>query len=30
MDADSFLLLTALRTIRNEIAQQSGLTQYID
>ena len=30
MDADSFLAIDTLRTIRNEIAQQSGLTQYID
>ena len=30
MDAESFLAIDTLRTIRNEIAQQSGLTQYID
>ena len=30
MDAESFLSIDVLRTIRNEIAQQSGLTQYID
>lgn len=30
MDADSFLAIDTLRTIRNEIAQQSGLEQYID
>ena len=30
MDADSFLAIDTLRTIRNEIARQSGLEQYID
>jgi hypothetical protein len=30
MDAESFLSIDVLRTIRNEIATQSGLTQYID
>ncbi len=30
MDAESFLSIDVLRTIRNEIAQQSGLNQYID
>ena len=30
MDADSFLSIDVLRTIRNEIAKQSGLDQYID
>ena len=30
MDADSFLSIDVLRTIRNEIATQSGLEQYID
>jgi len=30
MDADSFLAIDTLRTIRNEIANQSGLSQYID
>ena len=29
MDAESFLSIDVLRTIRNEIAQQSGLTQYL-
>jgi len=30
MDADSFLAIDTLRTIRNEIARQSGLDQYIE
>jgi len=30
MDAESFLSIDVLRTIRNEIATQSGLEQYID
>ena len=30
MDAESFLSIDVLRTIRNEIAKQSGLNQYID
>ena len=30
MDAESFLAIDTLRTIRNEIARQSGLTQYIE
>ena len=30
MDAESFLSIDVLRTIRNEIAKQSGLDQYID
>ena len=30
MDADSFLAIDTLRTIRNEIARQSGLEQYSD
>lgn len=30
MDAESFLSIDVLRTIRNEIARQSGLDQYID
>ena len=30
MDAESFLSIDVLRTIRNEIARQSGLAQYID
>jgi len=30
MDAESFLSIDVLRTIRNEIARQSGLEQYID
>ena len=30
MDAESFLAIDTLRTIRNEIARQSGLDQYID
>ena len=30
MDADSFLAIDTLRTIRNEIARQSGLDHYIE
>ena len=30
MDTDSFLAIDALRTIRNEIARQSGLDQHIE
>ena len=30
MDADSFLAIDTLRTIRNEIARQSGLDQHIE
>lgn len=30
MDPESFLSIDVLRTIRNEIAEQSGLRQYID
>ena len=30
MDAESFLSIDVLRTIRNEIARQSGLDQYIE
>ena len=30
MDADSFLAIDTLCTIRNEIARQSGLDQYIE
>ncbi len=30
MDAESFLAIDTLRTIRNEIARQSGLDQYIE
>ena len=30
MDPESFLSIDVLRTIRNEIATQSGLDQYID
>ena len=29
MDAESFMSIDVLRTIRNEIAKQSGLDQYI-